>query len=278
MKIKKSLVLLFFLSSFLKGYIKDVLILKKGKNTIVFLQDYHWDDKKISDAQEQTMNRFFKKLSNNFGKDSIVHLETTPGPHSQQEIKRYIKNNKDESCQTIFALQKAMFSGTQHNYNFELKSFEVRSSNDIKKSIHIPYKIAFGKEKNNKTLLTQVNEWIVLNRRETKQLLTSSKFTQLLSKQKIKKITQLFLKKLTPLSLPDQIQEVYKLASVKVDITLLIQLVSSDKTVQVVIGGRDHIEHVSSLLIAFDDWEKTYFQKGHDSSLWEKGIIDNIKN
>jgi hypothetical protein len=254
----------------LKTYIKDVVILQHEKRKIVFLHDYHWDDKSTSDNQEQ----FFKRLFNTLPKDALVHLETTEGPHTQEKNDLYIKNNKDESCTTIFGLQQAMFTGQKHGHSFATQSFEVRNKEDTKYGVHIPYRIVFGKSKARKKLIKDVNSWVKETIKKTKQILQAPDFRNLFSKKDVNSVIKNLSVNLKPVNLSKQAQEVYKISNVQVDIKLLQNILQADNQVQVIIGGRDHLLVVADILKTFKKWQQIYGKKGYDTSVWGQKIME----
>jgi len=257
----------------LKAYIQDVVVLKNGKRTIVFLHDYHWDDKNKSDAQEPVFKAFF----NNLSKNALVHLETTKGPHTQKEVETYTKNNKDESCATIFNLQQSMFAGKKHDHLFVTKSFEVRDKEDTKQSIHIPYRIFLKKSNPQKELIESVQNWMKATITKTKNMLKEPSFLQLFSKKDRKAVVKKLSQNLKQVKLPEKAEEVYKISSVQVDITLLEHILQSNNQVQVVIGGRDHQLVVQDLLKTFKEWQQVYAQKGDDASVWGHKLKELIQ-
>ena len=253
-------------------YIKDVMVLQKEQQTIIFLCDYHWDDKEIADAQEPFFRKFFSQLPT----DALVHLETTPGPHNNKKIATYTKNNKDESCATIFHLQQALFAGKKHQYSFTKKSFEVRTKDDTKYGVQIPYRMAFGKNKPSKETVKEVHKWIKDTIHKTNYMLKNPGFVRLFDKQDIKAVVKKLSQHLKSVKLPQQAQEVYKISSVQVDITLLHHLLESENKIQVVIGGRDHLRVVAEILQEFKDYKKVYSEKGDDTSVWGQKLLTYI--
>lgn len=271
----KKIIYIFLLNvTFLQSYIQDVVMLhnKNNNRTIIFLHDYHWDDKQTSGAQELFFKKFFSALPQN----ALFHLEITKGPHTQKEVEKYTKNNQDESCATIFHVQQALFAGKKHNYPFKTKSFEVRNKEDTKYGVFIPYQIAFEENKEKKEALQAVNNWMRKTINKTNRMFKAPLFSQFFNKKNIKKVVKKLSHNLKMFNLPDQIQQVYKVSSVQVDIALLTNILESDNKIQVVIGGRDHLLIVADILKTFKNWQEIYAAKGCDTSVWGNKLMEHI--
>ncbi|MCF7899962.1 hypothetical protein K9K77_00475 [Candidatus Babeliales bacterium] len=268
---------LFFLFCFsLNAYITDVVVIGKEQKKIIFLYDYHVDDKNKSESQDAVFRQLFDKVNKKYKKNALIHLETTPGPHTQKEVATYIKNNKDERCATLIELQKALFAGEKHLYSFEIQSFESRTKEDIEYSIHVPYRIAFGKDEQKNELIKHVQSWMKSAICKTKRMLKGPSYLQLFTKKNEKAVTKIFLRNLNEVQLPEKAQDVYKISSVQVDITLLTHLLTAHHQLQIVVGGRDHVSLVADILKKYKGWQHIYTQSGDDASLWGPSLIKII--
>lgn len=268
---------LFFLVCFsLNAYITDVVVIGKEQKKIIFLYDYHVDDKSKSEPQEALCRQLFNKVNEKYGKNALIHLETTPGPHTQKEVATYIKNNKDERCASIIELQKALFAGEKHPYSFETQSFESRTKEDIYYSIHVPFRIAFGKNEPKNELIKQVQSWMKSAIQKIKRSLKDFSALGLFIKKDEQAVIKILSRNVKKVKLPEQALEVYKISSAHVDITLLTHLLTADHQLQIVIGGRDHVSLIADILRDYKGWQNIYTESGDCTSLWGPSLMEII--
>ena len=112
---------------------------------------------------------------------------------------------------------------------------------------------------------------------KTKNMLKEPGFLQLFAKKNRNAVVKKLSQNLKPVKLPEEAQEVYKISSVQVNITLLEHILQSNNQVQVVIGGRDHQLVVEDILKTFKEWQQVYAQKGDDASVWGDKLKELIQ-